>query len=122
MERVLIVEDSQERIDSFLERLKSQSMGIKIDVTDKSAEAIKFLKENIYDYVFLDHDLGGLQNEWDEEDCGMVVVDYVVKNNVNSNAIFMIHSLNIVRSQVMENKLRDGGFDVTREPFLWEIM
>lgn len=120
MERVLIVEDSQERIDSFLERLTSQSMDIKIDVTDKSIDAIKFLKNNIYDYVFLDHDLGGLQNEWDEEDCGMVVVDYVIDNNVNYNAVYMIHSMNVVRSQIMENKLRDAGFNATREPFLWE--
>ena len=66
---VLILEDDVNRIAQFKRALKDH----KLYITDDANEAINFLKKHNFDYIFLDHDLGGLQNEWDEENCGMVV-------------------------------------------------
>lgn len=117
--RVLILEDDQMRIDEFVLRLQKQIKNIVIDITDSSTKAINFIKTNEYDVVFLDHDLGGLQNEWDEEDCGMRVVDYIINKNIYKSK-YIIHSLNIPRANIMYNKLNDNNFIVEKRPFVWK--
>lgn len=50
--KCFLLEDSPERIAWFQDRLPS------IDVTENVSDAIEALSHNVYDFVFLDHDLG----------------------------------------------------------------
>ena len=51
--RILLLEDSQERVKWFVKQL----IGNVIDFAYTSDQANKFLLENEYDVIFLDHDL-----------------------------------------------------------------
>ena len=73
MVKILILEDDKNRIDVFKKNLD----GIEdIYITDYANQAISWLESIEFDYIFLDHDLGGLQMEWD--------VDFLFKDKAVS--------------------------------------
>ncbi|MCA1557275.1 MAG: hypothetical protein LC731_01900, partial [Acidobacteria bacterium] len=72
MERILIVEDDQERCAWFSHKFS----GLTLDVTCYVAEAIRWLEERSYSMILLDHDLTEehyFSDEPDDERTGYAV-------------------------------------------------
>lgn len=92
---ILILEDDAERIGSFVKKYADHSLTI----TNNATLAINYLKNDKFDVIFLDHDLGGKQMDWVEENCGMVVAKWISENPIESKII--VHSFNTPRAMTM---------------------
>ena len=102
--KILILEDNQKRIEFF----KKKFFNDDVFYVEHAIEAIELLKNNKFDLICLDHDLGGKEMEWDKEDCGMVVAEYLHNNPVNSRIV--IHSFNGPRALSMKNILINSEY------------
>ena len=107
--RILILEDDPIRMKIFNRKLFNHT----IDHAEHAADAIDFLKANKYDLIFLDHDLGDTQINFDPEDCGMLVAQYIAANNIETPVI--IHSFNVVAAGKMLELLTSA----TYAPGIW---
>jgi CheY-like chemotaxis protein len=112
--KILILEDNSKRIEQFKLALKDHD----VIYTDDALVAIKMLKKHKFDYIFLDHDLGGLENEWDEENCGMVVAKYISKHSISKESNVIVHSLNVSRAQEMVYLMENSRY----VPFAWNLI
>jgi len=96
MSRILILEDSDERIAAF----KRALVGHNVNICKAVATAIGELYDNTFDYIFLDHDLG------EGNRVGIEVAEYLSKNPHNEKVI--IHSMNPVGQGRMKLLLPDA--------------
>jgi CheY-like chemotaxis protein len=96
--KVLILEDDTYRARFFIEQFGNHALTI----TENADEAINYLEEEVFDYLFFDHDLG------DGNGCGADVAGYLNSHptNLNNNANIIIHSWNVPATKAMLNKLR----------------
>jgi hypothetical protein len=82
------------------------------------------LDNNIFNIIFLDHDLSEEQINNPNADAnftGKAVAKYINKNADKFKDTFMIiHSLNVNGSESMESIIKDAGLDVIRFPFVWK--
>lgn len=110
---ILFLDDSKERTKFFLSRVPSAK-------TFLSASKIinELAKGEKNDIIFLDHDLGHqMFQDSNEENCGMAVVRWIVKNNpIIKNII--VHSLNFDAAMEMVNKLKNAGYKARYISFL----
>jgi len=97
--KILILEDSKERIAAFQINMDRYDLTI----VEHSYEAIEQLKNNHFDLVMLDHDLNGKQIDFDQEDYGSVVAKWMRNNEYYTKVI--IHSLNIWSQKNMASYL-----------------
>ena len=88
-----LLEDDKWRVKAFESRFKE--IGWDYHTTDNFETAKKYLNENKYDIIFLDHDLGG----WE----GILVAKHVADVGVSCPVV--IHSLNPVGARNMHNIL-----------------
>jgi CheY-like chemotaxis protein len=97
MIKVLILEDSSERIRFFVERLGQCDLTI----TEDAAEAVDYLRGNVFNYVFLDNDLGENNGE------GIDVAEFLHNNptNLNNSSNIIIHSWNSPAARIMKGLL-----------------
>lgn len=95
--KVLILEDDAQRMTHFLRKL----IGHTVDFTADALAAIDYLEKNVYDIIYLDHDLGGKQMEWDENNCGTNVAEYIRDNPLPETTKVIIHSFNVPAAQRM---------------------
>lgn len=120
--KILVLDDSQARLDIFQRNIKKGLDAATIYVkTARDAIGVLEVNKN-FDYIFLDHDLGGLQMEWEEDNCGMNVVDWIIANDYNKEVRIIIHSWNIPRGQEMKNRLVDAGYSAIQHPGVWEVI
>jgi CheY-like chemotaxis protein len=113
MERILILDDSEERMKNFMRRFQG--------MTDKSvtlcvcvSEAINALEEcDRFDTVMLDHDLGSGCPEGDE------VAKYIAeKLPVDKRPdVVIVHSHNSAASERMVLRLKEVGIRACHKPF-----
>lgn len=92
--KIYIIEDNEYRIKWFKETFKDSQ----IEWTNKIPQACKDIKNNKYDVIFIDRDLGH------SLETGEDVIKYMVKNELAKNAIIIIHSVNL-RGIEMKKKL-----------------
>jgi len=114
---ILFLDDDEKRIDTFGKKIYPDFANI---VTTAST-AIQYLNSiPSWDYVFLDHDLGGEQLvDSNRKDCGMEVVRWIVQHKPNIDQI-VVHSWNSPAGNEMVAKLRDAGYNAEYKPFgLW---
>jgi CheY-like chemotaxis protein len=104
--KVLLLEDDPYRIDKFKELFEEHKFEYRI--TEHAADCIRELKESKFDVIFLDHDLNGKQIEYDEDDCGTVVAEWINKNPVKGRII--IHSMNIFAVERMLKLIPDSVY------------
>lgn len=109
--KILILEDSEERMKFFYQKFNKEN----IDHVSNSNDAIAALENTKYDMIFLDHDLGGTQLNYDPKNCGTLVAEYLAENPVDSEII--IHSFNTVAANRMVNILH--RMDVKYIPGVW---
>lgn len=98
--KILILEDNDDRINLFKENWTHPLL--ELTFVEHSDEAIKLLKVNNFNIIFLDHDLDEKQMRYNPEDCGMRVAEFLKENPVNAEIV--IHSMNSAAAKLM-NKL-----------------
>jgi len=94
--RILILEDDSHRVNTFIEGLHRHDLTI----TECSYDAIDHLEHTVFDYLYLDHDLGTGNG------MGTDVTSYLRQHpeNLNNSAKIVIHSWNIPAAS---NMLKD---------------
>jgi CheY-like chemotaxis protein len=113
--KILILEDNAERIFQFKKRLIS----IDVTFTDKPKEAIDLLKNNKYEYLMLDHDMGNIF-ESPGEGTGYEVAMWIANNPEHAPDKIFLHTSNNIGAAAMLNVLGNVGIRATYIPFLWE--
>jgi len=113
MTRVFILEYNEERIAQFHKNFKNATLTI----AKKSKDAIKILrKANTFDYIFLDHDLGGTEMVTSGAGTGYEVAQWLSKNTLKKPKFSLyVHSLNGPGAENIIAKLGYGQ----RVPFIW---
>lgn len=119
--RVLIIEDADERIKWFRETYVNHVL----DVTKDVIQAIAWLQQYAYEYIFLDHDLSDQHytilatgiNGYDNK-TGYEVACYIASQyNTFRNIPIIIHSLNPYGIGRMESVLKQAGLVTYVIPF-----
>jgi hypothetical protein len=92
--KILILEDDDRRIRKF----KENFIGAQLFITHLPAVANKWLDEEEFDFIFLDHDLADehyLQDTACSETTGLCTAEYLGNNpKLCGKATIIIHSLN----------------------------
>lgn len=116
MNKILILDDDSTRHSLFAVKYASENLTHVETVSD----AIDELKGNKFDYVFLDHDLGGTQMVESGPGTGYEVAEWIANNEESHpNKCVMLHSLNPPGRKNMCNVLKSKGVHVIERPFLW---
>lgn len=102
--KILILEDDENRMEIF----KRNLIGHSITITEKSKEAIEYLKNNKYDYLYLDHDLGGKVMVASGENTGYEVAKWLEENPDRKPDHIILHSFNPVGSDNMKKALPEA--------------
>lgn len=97
--RIFVLEDNDYRVNFFIEKF----CDCDVIVTENAYSAIEYLSVDVFDYLFLDHDLG------DENGCGLDVAEYLADNpnNDNNYASIVVHSWNTPAAMKMLSLLPD---------------
>lgn len=92
--KILVLEDSISRINCFIEKFSAHDLVI----TESADSAVEYLEKEVFDCMFLDHDLGVGNG------CGADVVVYLCNNslNLNNDAVIIIHSWNMPAAKSMK--------------------
>lgn len=119
--RVLVLEDDHNRHKQFKERF-IENGNISYTIVETAEACLTLLKNEKYDMVFLDHDLGGeVFVNSENRNTGAEVARRITedRSSVIGSPLFIIHSLNPTGSEYMENLLKKEFSQVYRIPFVW---
>ena len=94
---ILLLDDNQHRITFFQNSLKKHNLV----VCRHAKAAIKALKKDPFDLVFLDHDLEGEPANPEEENCGSEVARFIVGHDIHCGRI-ILHTENRAGRESME--------------------
>jgi len=110
--KILFLDDSTVRATKF------RSMAPNAEIVSTATECIEKLRSDTWDWVFLDHDLGGETFvDSNHEDCGMEVVRNIVEEKLSYHPIIIVHSLNADARKHMCLDLIGAGYDARSVPF-----
>lgn len=111
---ILFLDDDRSRTKAFFSQIPSA------ECVETAAACILALKQqDHWDYVFLDHDLGGeVHVDSALEETGMEVVRWIVANRPKIKMV-IVHSLHSEGAKRMCRTLEDAGYIVARIPFAW---
>jgi CheY-like chemotaxis protein len=99
--KILILDDDQNRHKIFAQKL----IGHEVVHTYTAMATIACLKNEYFDYVFLDHDLGGKVMVESGEGTGYQVAEWLSHNVKCQPTNIIIHSFNPAGAQNMKNVL-----------------
>ena len=99
--RILILDDNENRHKEFNKRL----IGHVVKNVYTVEETIKYLEEEKWDFVFLDHDLGGKINEPSGPSTGYEVARWLQNNPNRQPDQIVIHSYNPTGARNMKSLL-----------------
>lgn len=117
-QHTLFLDDSEARIAEFKREVSANQPDWLVDTARTAPEAIKFLKTHAYDWLFLDHDLGGeVFVDSRHPNCGMEVVRYIEKYLPRVKEGIVVHTWNIPAGIEMADRLRRAGYKCFRLPF-----
>lgn len=112
--KILILEDSIERLDFFREKLKAYELHI----FNHAKDAIEYVQNNTVDLAFLDHDLENQHHISPELPItGSEFTRFIVEHNLMKDTTIIIHSMDAVGSEYMYSTLKKAGYKVERIPF-----
>jgi len=106
---ILILEDDLQRIRYFIERFGHHNLKI----TENATSAIDYLNKYVFDYIFLDNDLG--QGNGSGVDVASFL--YNNQNNLNNKARTIVHSWNAGATESILSKIPNA----IQAPFNTEI-
>lgn len=108
---ILFLDDCPNRCKSFRSNFPSAT------IVNDAESCIEELKNQFWDNVFLDHDLGGTTyQDMNDKNSGSEVVRWVVENKPKVG-VFVCHSLNGPARENMVMALRSAGYEVANIPF-----
>lgn len=114
--RILIVEDSTERIKVFSRNL----IGHEVHVATNAKDAYKIIdEEERFDYIFLDHDLCGGIYEPSDNNSGYGVAKYIASIPEKHPYRVIIHSLNPSGASNIQSALEEAGIICNKIPLAW---
>jgi len=114
MMRILVLDDNDNRLKTY----KYHLSGTNVTCVKTAKDCIEKLKDNDYNFVMLDHDLGDeVFVDSNRPDCGMEVVRYLEANLTKTHCIF-IHTANDYARNNMVGKLKSAGYNVVDSNFL----
>lgn len=117
---ILFLDDDPQRAALMFNRMKDEdrSRTFWVETVREAIDVLKDYRDRL-EFVFLDHDLGGITNMYSgREDCGMEVVRYLEHQDASSfNCRFIIHSWNIDAGVKMTERLVAKGYQATHKPF-----
>ena len=102
---VLILEDNHARQQTFMRNL----VGTNAVIVETATAAIQKLLEHPWDYLFLDHDLGGAQMVASGPGTGYEVAEWLAVNPKYQPPNIVIHSFNPVGAANMKRVLVDAA-------------
>jgi CheY-like chemotaxis protein len=108
---ILVVEDDGRRIEWFMDRLKGRCV---LDVFEKAEDGIRAVRDNKYDMIFLDHDLGGRIFVPSEDPETGYQVAKILPETVNRDTPVIVHSYN---PDGADNIVSAIGRSARKEPF-----
>lgn len=112
--KILILEDSSERIFEFKKRL----IGHDVVFTKDTKECIQYLKESRWDLICLDHDLSNVF-EAPGEGTGYEVAKWIADHKRKAPKQILIHTMNNVGASAMMLTLGRVGIRASYIPCLW---
>lgn len=127
--KIFVLEDDPERINQFVDRFQELSLRLSNleastnyvvdhDIVDNAKEAKELLEKNVYDLIFLDHDLGGkIFVDSDDDNTGSEVARWLSSKpmNENNDSKIIIHSFNPTGADYMNERLDKA----VRIPSIW---
>lgn len=115
MTGILFLDDNPQR-----QKAAARYLGPALTAAHDASTAITAMEFHVFETIYLDHDLGGEQDEPTSEGgdglTGMAAVDWLVENGDRSQKI-VVHSLNEPARIAMVGKLMLAGFSVQPFPF-----
>ena len=109
---VLFLDDSEERIKTFKEYCPHAH------IVTTAHECIRAIDSQHWDFVYLDHDLGGeTYVDSGREDCGFEVVRHILKTKPSIKRI-IVHSHNTPAAQRMADALTCAGYKTIQRWFI----
>ena len=115
--RVLLLDDDTRRHNWFARRFE----GDYLDIADTVARAREFLSANIYDAIFLDHDLLPEHyhaEETDDENTGYAIALWLASRpELQRASTIMVHTRNADGAIRMVEELRRAGRQAEYVPF-----
>lgn len=115
--RLLVVEDSEDRIALFQEWIPEQFRATYVKSAGRALKVLQMDAGRVYAGILLDHDLDqSVVAESELQLGGRHVVKQLVRV-IDIDVPVLIHSVNKLGARAMENSLLEHGFDVTRIPF-----
>lgn len=116
--KILFLDDSIHRTAAFARATPNDE----VTLTQTAQATIEALTNEVFDEVWLDHDLGGqVYQSSDREDCGMEVVRWIIRNLPPINKI-VVHSWNIPAAKQMRDMLWRAGYRVIQVPFQADLL
>lgn len=120
MIKILFLDDRSKRIHSAIKTFKDADLTIVTNVP----ECLRFLSNEDWDFVFLDHDLGGREFcSIDDPTCGMAIVHYITKTGwpwERPKPTFIIHSSNAFAAHEMRCVLESSAFNVAMRRWTYD--
>jgi hypothetical protein len=112
--RILVLEDNSTRVNYFVEKYGNNELTI----TENAYDAINLLKEEVYDVIFLDNDLG-----YPENGHGVDVAKFLYENsdNENNNSYIVIHSWNTPAIERIQSYLPEAECAVYGSSYFFEL-
>lgn len=116
--RALVLEDDTLRIAEFEQRFAER--GWTADFADNAIDAVKFIDENDYDIIFLDHDLGGeIYVDSGNKNTGSEVARHMASKETRFSGTVIVHSLNYAGSENIVGTLNRVGIYAVKAPGIW---
>jgi len=114
--QILFLDDDATRIKTFTNYFPDAM------IVETAFACIEELKNQDWDVVCLDHDLGGeVYCDSTREDTGMEVVRWIkgtmFRPESNDVGQFLVHSFNHSVTHIMADDLRKAGYNAVIEPF-----
>ena len=113
MKKVLILEDDPIRHKAF----KKNFWRCDMTIVETAQDAIKELINNKFDYLFLDHDLGGTQFAPSDENSGYGVAKFLKEHKEFQPTVIVLHSLNPAGRLAMKHALPNAY----EQPLIWNL-
>jgi CheY-like chemotaxis protein len=113
--KILIIEDDPARIFWFREKLRSICEPVILETADEGARAVR---QEQFDIIFLDHDLGGEVFVASEEKNTGYQVALAIPDSINGQTHVIIHSWNPIGAHRIKevlpaaHRMAFGNFDI----------
>ena len=119
--RILVLEDDENRVKQFKNNFALMEEPVNAVFVDNAPECILHIKEEKFQIIFLDHDLGHqIFVDQTEENTGSGVARWMSKNfdHPNMETPIIIHSLNYGAAQYMLDLIPNENRN--HFPFAWD--